>query len=173
MNSKTVTTLLAAVLISLSGVAAATGQASAAPRFCDQNLQTGKQHCFASEAGLLEFENAAAVQPLVTFFNDINWKGAGGYKNFSSAWGASTCSPSHQHEASDGDFTDDRYPNTNVTLENTVSSFYVRPDSKCVIFGFQDSRFNTPLFGWSTGDPDLTGWCECNDSISSFYLVAG
>jgi hypothetical protein len=135
--------------------------------FCVGWIETGEQSCFGSEPELIAFQEAKAAVPLITFFRA---KQAGGYKNFASAYGVTTCThlrASGKADASDGDLINDVYSN-GYTLDNSISSFKFRPGSNCYMHYYFDKNFQG---GGSDVDRDCYDCLlDHNDKISSFKL---
>jgi hypothetical protein len=143
----------------LGVVAGAPAGAATVARFCDHDLGTGQETCFRTEPELLAHESAAALEPLVTVFNDIGWKGANGYYNFVNAYGRNVCDAEPAiNEASAGDFGAVRY-NNGITLNDTVSSFYIRPGSHCRVTMYRDIRFEGG-FPIRASDDNLYHGCD-------------
>ncbi|MFI6094552.1 hypothetical protein ACIA8G_03310 [Lentzea sp. NPDC051213] len=104
--------LVATIIVALSVLAGMAGTASAAPgEFCNLNIDTGKQTCFATD-GELRASKSAAEYLLVELSVDIN--------HVNRAWVTSTrpCTAAYDNE------TDMVIPNLSViSRDRNISSF--------------------------------------------------
>jgi hypothetical protein len=170
--------LLSAGLLALTTLGA--GPAQAAPNYCVQLLETGQSTCFATEHELLSYQDANAIPPLITMFNDAGYLGANGYKNYASAYGKTTCDYDYvHHDASSGDLRGDKF-NTGLVVDNQISSMVIRAGSGCSVTIFSKAKFtgdrwrltdSCPNFHTCANNGDLT--LDFNDIISSFWVDRG
>jgi hypothetical protein len=134
--------LLAVLVGGLAVPGTALAAPAPAPQYCDQFIETGAEVCFPTAQKLQSYEAAAALDPLVTMFDDINWNAALGYRNFVSAYGRDYCTaPLSPNEASSGDLRTLDW-SKGGPLASDISSYAILPGSLCQVtfydrIGFQ------------------------------------
>ena len=137
--------------------ASASTEPAAQGDYCMQALEGGPAKCFASGQALRAHETAAAVDPLLTVFKDINY--TGGYKNYYSAYGRATCDDAlTPNEASSGDLTKDHF-DTGLTVDRDISSFVIKSYSTCLVTVYDQLGFH--------GNHDVKG-VNCPDMRTCF-----
>jgi hypothetical protein len=140
--------------------------------YCVQDLAGGPETCFATEPQLDAYMEEAALRPLITMFNAINY--GGGHKNYVSAYGRERCRwDDSGREASSGDLSRDRY-STGVTLDRTISSFVILANSGCSVYFYTGIGFTGISVSHGENCPDMRdcvaggGW---NDRARSFGVT--
>ncbi len=142
--------LVVAALMLLSVVVPGFARADASIGYCVQVMETGQATCFDTEHELTAFQEEAALQPLVTMFRDANYVGAGGYRNYVSAYGRDACDSSKStREASSGNLELQRF-NTGQIMNDQISSFVIRSRTFCEVSIYENAGFQSAIVGRTT-----------------------
>jgi hypothetical protein len=145
-------------------------------RFCVQVLESGASSCFQTEHELAGYQDSIAAVTLVTLFRDVDYVGAGGYRNYASAYGREWCQSRDVHEASSGDFRLDRF-STGEVMDRRVTSFVIRDaGSFCRVRFWGDAQFTgQSLTSFNQQDcPNMNrcfGVYQASDWARSFALI--
>jgi hypothetical protein len=167
-----IATLVVLSVVATPGFAAA----DTSMGYCVEQMETRQATCFDTERELITYQDQAALRPLVTMFRDANYVGAGGYRNYVSAYGKDRCDYSQSvREASSGNLEFDRF-STGQIMNDQVSSFVIRADSFCVVYLYEHAGFKSGIVGQKTTScPDMRNCVgngvvtiPFNDVLSSF-----
>jgi hypothetical protein len=137
----------------LANTAPASAQPTSQGDYCAQALEGGSATCFASEQALKSYQTAAAVSPLLTVFDDVNY--TGGYKNYYSAYGRGYCDDNlTPNEASSGDLNKDLF-STGSKVGGDISSFVILSYSYCVVTVYDHTGFQGKHDVKASNCPDM------------------
>jgi hypothetical protein len=153
MRRHGVVAVFAVLLAVVFGGPPASASAESHGDYCLQALEGGPATCFASEQALESYQTAAAVAPLLTVFDDVNY--TGGYKNYYSAYGRDYCDDNlTPNEASSGDLTKDFF-STGSKVDGDITSFVIRAYSYCVVTVFDQPGFHGNHATKASNCPDM------------------
>ncbi|WP_125591585.1 hypothetical protein [Amycolatopsis balhimycina] len=133
--------IVATAVLGGAATASATDAQPGTPQgnYCLQALEGGPAKCFASEQALESHQAAAAITPLLTVFDDVNY--TGGYKNYYRTDGRAYCDDDVTvNEASSGDLSKDFF-STGSTVNKDITSFVIKAYSYCVVTVFDQTGF--------------------------------
>jgi len=120
---------------------------------------------------------ASAATTIVTVFNNVQYYGDQGFRNYTNVNGTAGCNAAVEpHEASAGDLYQRYYQNNNVLMDQSIDSIYIKPGSRCRVMVFDGIGF-TGSSKLVTDDADHgcadMRYCfgqDWSDRIRSFWI---